>query len=84
MPASHSENSGQGASPTAGRFGVFLRFAVYERWICVPTRNDWRGPQGLLRMAAAILVTILGAAEIRQHLKTAGPNRVGGVTRWRR
>jgi hypothetical protein len=53
--------------------GVFPRFAVYERWIFVPTRNDWCGLQGLFGMAAAILVTILGAAEIREHLKKPSP-----------
>ena len=47
---------------------VFPRFAVYERWIFVPTRNEWCGLQGLIGMAAAVLVTILGAVEIRQRL----------------
>jgi hypothetical protein len=42
--------------------GVFARFAVYERRIFVPTRNDWCGLQGLFGMATGILVTILGAA----------------------
>jgi len=49
--------------------GVIPRFAVYERWIFVPPRNEWWGLQGLFGMAAAILVTILGAAEIRKRLE---------------
>jgi len=49
--------------------GVFSRFAVYERWIFVPTRNDWCGLQGLFGMAAAILMATLAATEIRQRLR---------------
>ena len=53
--------------------GVFPRFAVFERWIFVPTKNDWCGLQGLFGMAAAVLVAVLGAAEIRQRLRKPTP-----------
>ncbi|HUD47554.1 MAG TPA: hypothetical protein VMR33_12030, partial [Candidatus Baltobacteraceae bacterium] len=52
---------------------VFPRFPVYERWIFVPTRNQWCGLQGLFGMAAAVAVTILGAAEIRQRVRKPPP-----------
>jgi predicted Ser/Thr protein kinase/ribosomal protein L7/L12 len=58
--------------------GVFPRFAVYERWIFVPTRNEWCGLQGLIGMTAAVLVTILGATEIRQRLRKP-PEPAGSV-----
>jgi tRNA A-37 threonylcarbamoyl transferase component Bud32 len=53
--------------------GVFPRFAVFERWIFVPTKNDWCGLQGLFGLAAAVLVTVLGAGEIRQRLRKPTP-----------
>jgi tRNA A-37 threonylcarbamoyl transferase component Bud32 len=59
--------------------GVFPRFAVFERWIFVPTKNDWCGLQGLFGLAAGVLVAILGAAEIRQRLKKP-PQQSGSAT----
>jgi hypothetical protein len=59
--------------------GVFPRFAVFERWVFVPTKNDWCGLQGLFGLAAGVLVAILGAAEIRQRLKKP-PQQSGSAT----
>jgi len=52
-----------GHAVAAAGDGVFARFAAYERWIFVPARNEWCGLPGLFGMAAAILVTILGATK---------------------
>jgi hypothetical protein len=52
--------------------GVFARFSVFERAYFVPGRHDWLGQQGLIGLGAAILLTVLAAAEIRQRLKKRG------------
>jgi hypothetical protein len=46
---------------------VFLRWRVYQRWP-MGTGDEWYFQQGLIGMAAGVLLAILAAAEIRQRL----------------
>jgi predicted Ser/Thr protein kinase len=45
------------------------RVAIYQRWAWLDTGQEWYFQQGLIAIAAAVLVTILGAVEIRQRLR---------------
>jgi predicted Ser/Thr protein kinase len=54
------------------------RVAIYQRWPWLDVGKEWYFQQGLIGIAASVLVAILGAAEIRQRL-TKPPTPTGAM-----
>jgi serine/threonine protein kinase len=48
--------------------GFADRVAIYQRWAWLDTAWDYWLPEGLIGLAAAVLVAFLGAVQIRQRL----------------